>query len=619
MDLVLLVDASPVCRELLAKVLETQGFSVACARTCAEAFRSLGLAVPRLVILEPATDGNGIRFLKSLRQDMRWKDLPVIVLTDLSDKLTVVQVAQCGVRDYILKSRFSLAELLTRIQRHVRPGTEAPKARAPTPAETSAPAASSHLPQPPHPPRPQPVRIPPPTPAETPVSRAPVAVRRLTRDQTVERIEASTQTKTLPGVVAEVISLVNSPRGAISDVAQALKRDPVLSARILHLANSAAFISQKPRVSSIDEAVRNIGVAGVRNMVLAVGIYESFSSEAGDPLEALRLWQHFFGVASIMERLVPPSDAAPAGTAHLVGLCHDLAELALRQQFPTEYAAALELARRTRRTLPQVGAEVFGVPFPELVAMLLGKFGLPPVIIVPIEEFFERALSKQQVGLGSVLSRALRIANVYAHGLTLAPTADAPITPISKAEYRGAFGNTPVVQLDDQALWSEALMMVNMLSGAPAAVARKLSQPLIAPSRSRVLYVRHTSYCSFDPLAALIRFAGEVEIRDAIPRSSAELGDCEALIVAASRQDNPLLAQQDAGSLSQLLAERPLPFLYLSGVDPQALSALPPGSCHKLPVSLSLLAEYFSKRRAQTPVHTPAPNTDSAASLVYST
>jgi DNA-binding response OmpR family regulator len=609
MSLVLLVEASAVCRELLAKVLESQGILVTCARTCTEATRVLNAAPPRLIILEPATDGYGVRFLESLRRSPQWKHLPVIVLTDLGDKVTIVKVAQCGVRDYILKSRFSLAELLTRIQKYVRPGAEPAQVRAPLTTEPSEPRAPSP------PSRPQPARIAPPAASSLATSRPTAAVQRLTRDQTLERIEASTQTKTLPGVVAEVISLVNSPRGAISDVAQALKRDPVLSARVLQLANSAAFVSQKPRVTSIDEAVRNIGVAGVRNMVMAVGIYESLSTDADDPLDALRLWQHFFGVASIMDRLVPPSDAAPAGTAHLVGLCHDLSELALRQQFPTEYAAALELARQTRRTLPQLGAEVFGIPFPELVTLLLGKLGLPPLITVPIEEFFERGLAKQPAALGSVLSRALRIANVYAHGLTLAPAADAPVTPLSKSEYRGAFGDSPVVQLDDETLWSEALMMVNMLSGASPAVTKRLSQPLIPPGHWRICYVRHASYSSFDPLAALLRFAGELDIRDAPPISPSELSAWDIMVVAASRQENPQLAQREIEPLLKLLAERPLPMLYMSGVQPTALSGLPTGTCYKLPVPLSALAEFFATCRAQQPIGTVPANADLAESV----
>ena len=597
--MILLVDASATCRELLSKVLESQGIGVTCAATSSDASRALAAAVPELVILDPATDAQGTRFLQSLRQSTRWKGLPVIVLTDLGDKTSIVRAAQLGVRDYILKSRFSLAELLTRMQKYVRAGArplaDASQAtRMPTAAESAANPTSDTV-QPPS------IRLPPASPPPKAPEAPAIPIEVLTRDQTLERIEASTQTKTLPGVVAEVIALVNSPRGAISDVAQAVKRDPVLSARILQLANSAAFTSQRPRVASIDEAVRNIGVAGVRNMVLAVGIFESFAPNGTDLSDMLRLWQHLFAVASIMERLVTPSDAAPPGAAHLVGLCHDLADLALRQTFPSEYAAAKELAKRTGRTIPQIGADVFGIPFHELVTLMLSKLGLPPLITVPIEEFFERGLLRgQQVGLGSVLARALRIANVYAHGLMLAPSPDAPVTPISKSEYRNGFGDAEIVRLDDQTLWSEAVMVVNVLSGAPSALAGKIAQPLIPPSGAKIWYSRHASYCDFDPLAAALHFGGDVELHDGLPKSPDELDGFDILVTAASRQENPLPAQQDIGTILKVTAARPLPVLYLSGAEPAALTGLTPDSCHKLPVPLSAIVNLFAKYRAQT-------------------
>ena len=99
---------------------------------------------------------------------------------------------------------------------------------------------------------------------------------------------------------------------------------------------------------------------------------------------------------------------------------------------------------------------MLGIPYQEFMSLLLTKMGLPPVITVPIEEFFDRAVRRAATGIGSVLSRALRMANVYAHGIMLAPVPDAPVTPISSAEYRNTFGAGPVPSLDAVLLRSEA-------------------------------------------------------------------------------------------------------------------------------------------------------------------
>lgn len=565
MSTILVIDGSVMCRELLAKALETEGFSVACAPTCADALRILPDVRPGVIVLDPAGADEGLRFLEVLRRNPASRSLPVALLTEITDKTFVRGAGVLGVRDYILKQKFSLAELLTRLQKYARgapvPGLEVRRERARE--ETAAPVA--------------------PVAAAAAVERP---VIRLSREQTVARLDNFAGTRTLPGVIAEVIALVNSPRGAISDLAQVLKRDPVLAARVLHMANSAAFASQKPRISNIDEAVRNIGTGGVRGMVLSVGLFESLPLEERDKTQLLRCWQHSFAVASIMDRMVPPSDATPAGVAHLTGLCHELGEIVLRQQYPEEYAAATQRAAQTGKGFPAAISDVLGIPFQEFMSLLLSKMGLPPVITVPIEEFFDRAVRRAATGIGSVLSRALRMANVYAHGMMLAPVPDAPVTPISSAEYRNTFGGVAVPNLDPEMLRSEALTAVNLLSGASGAQASALCRPLITGQCGRIWYCRHASYSDFDPLAALLGFAGEVEITDGLPDPT-ELGKYDVLVVAAARQENPLPVQQEVGQIVNLTASRPLPVLYLSGAAPDALSAPPQVVCRKLPISLT--------------------------------
>jgi HD-like signal output (HDOD) protein len=569
MPKILIVDGSPICLELLAKTLEGAGFTVSCARKSSEAMGVISKTRPDLLIIDPATDCEGMRLVETLRQTPTAR-MPVIVLTDLVDKASVRRAGQLGIRDYMLKQRFSLAELLIRVQKNVQtpgapPAGVAPVAvgNPPEVAKTSRGSAQE----------------------TTPAKLSP-SFKRLTRDQTLARVEACSQAKTLPGAVTEIIGLVNSPRGAISDLAQALKRDPVLAARVLQLANSAAFTSQKPRITSVDEAVRNIGTGGVRGMVMSVGIFESFATDGPCALDILRFWQHSFAVAAIMEKLVPASDAAPPGSAHLVGLCHDLAELALSQQFPAEYAAASELSSQTGEPFYHARSLVFGLPYHELAVALLRKLGLPPMITVPIEEVIERSAARQHVGAGSILARALRMANVYANGLMLASGPDASITPLSTAECRSVFESAAPPALDDWVLRSEALTMVNMLSGISPKEATATCRPPLEKTDARIWYARHAGYGEFDPLAACLKMAGDVEIHSKPPAAVSELEACDVIVIAGPRQSNPGSAQQQIGELLKFAATHPRPFIYLSGADSQSLSAGDWGTCRKLPIQL---------------------------------
>ena len=589
MDAILVIDGSAMSRELLAKVLEAEGFRVTCAPTLADGLRVLPQSRPSMVLLDPPDPDDGIRFLEALRRNPAWANLPVALLTQISDKTFVRRAGALGVRDYILKQRFSLAELLTRIEKHTRPAG-APGFRKRTNGPVSAEDTALLVPD-------VAVPSPPPAAAQVPAAALTPAAPRLTRDQTLARIEGCTATRALPGVVSEVMALVNSPRGAITDVAQVLKRDPVLAARVLQVANSAAFASQKPRIATIEEAVRNVGVSGVRSMIMSVGIFESVPIAHQDALPLMRYWQHSFAVASLMDRLLPPDDSAPPGVAHLTGLCHELGEIALRQHFPQELAAAAAIASGGGSWYAAL-SKTLGIPWSEFVSLMLSKLGLPPVITVPIEEHYESLLRGAPSGIGSVLARALRIANVYAHGLMLAPSDDAAVAPISRPEYRNTFGDVPAPRLDDVTLRSEVLTTVNVLAGSAATRLDDLCKPLVSDRGLRIWYVRHQSYSELDPLAALVGFAGELSIHDRPPERE-ELASCDAIVVADSRQDNPQAAQDQAQNLARLTAGSAARVMYLCGSDPAKFAAPSTVVCRKLPVSLREAAAFLNAERQQ--------------------
>ena len=151
MPQILIVDASPICRELLAKTLEGAGFTVSCATTSAHAIESAAASKPDLLIVDPATDTNAMRLIETLRHTPDLRNAGIIILTDLVDKSSVLRAGQLGVRDYMLKQRFSLAELLIRVQKNVRnPDPSAPtRPTAPPPHAPVQPPAPSQATPPP--------------------------------------------------------------------------------------------------------------------------------------------------------------------------------------------------------------------------------------------------------------------------------------------------------------------------------------------------------------------------------------------------------------------------------------------------------------------------------------
>lgn len=114
---ILLVEDEDNIRTLVATMLETSGYQVILADTCALAKTLYASYRPDLVILDLGLpDSDGMEFLEYVRHDYL---TPIIVLSARSDERDKVLALDEGANDYVTKP-FGSAELLARIRMTLR-------------------------------------------------------------------------------------------------------------------------------------------------------------------------------------------------------------------------------------------------------------------------------------------------------------------------------------------------------------------------------------------------------------------------------------------------------------------------------------------------------------------
>ncbi len=179
MGFILVVDDLPVFREPISAILREAGYQTKTAEDGAAALEIIRSTPPDLVFLDINMPGmDGLQVVSILRADLQLKAIPVVLLTDSSDRATVLRARATGVQGYLLKSRFSAQELLARAAEHVpKPPLSAERAGA----GVEAPPRAGEL---------------------APASAAPP----LTRDAFLERVKRTAKAKALPGVVADVFA-----------------------------------------------------------------------------------------------------------------------------------------------------------------------------------------------------------------------------------------------------------------------------------------------------------------------------------------------------------------------------------------------------------------------------
>lgn len=118
---IFVADDNPILLQGLDRALSANGFRVRTAETGAELLRMLGEteSLPDLLLLDVMMpEMSGLDVLRHLRENERWRDIPVVLITAANDEQLPVSALQHGAVDFLTKP-FRLGELLARVEAHV--------------------------------------------------------------------------------------------------------------------------------------------------------------------------------------------------------------------------------------------------------------------------------------------------------------------------------------------------------------------------------------------------------------------------------------------------------------------------------------------------------------------
>src|SRR4030043_807247 len=110
---ILIVEDDNFVAEVYSTKLLEMGHTVRIAQNGEAGLSMVESEKPDLILLDiimPVM--GGIEMLGELRKKEEWKQIPVILLTNVGEKESVQKVRNLGVQDYLIKSHFTPAELV---------------------------------------------------------------------------------------------------------------------------------------------------------------------------------------------------------------------------------------------------------------------------------------------------------------------------------------------------------------------------------------------------------------------------------------------------------------------------------------------------------------------------
>jgi putative nucleotidyltransferase with HDIG domain len=208
------------------------------------------------------------------------------------------------------------------------------------------------------------------------------AADRLTATQQLQveierRLEAGPlELPMLPHVATQILAGGLNDTTDIRALSELLQRDQALAGHTLRVANSAAY-GATARVQSIQQALFRIGLAQMREIVVAVALKSRVFQTGGHADLVGNLWQHS-AVAGICAKEIARTLRYNVEGAFVCGLLHDVGKAVI-------LALVLDVCRSTRTPVPREAClEILAHHHARIGRTLAERWALPEQVVESI-------------------------------------------------------------------------------------------------------------------------------------------------------------------------------------------------------------------------------------------
>lgn len=185
-------------------------------------------------------------------------------------------------------------------------------------------------------------------------------------------------------VVTKLVQLLQRSDVGLKEISDSISSDPVFSAEVLRMANSA-MVGAMSEIRSIWQALAMVGLDRIRSLALTVGMRGFMGKNAGAPI-LRQTWRHTLATAIIAEEFAGKIFIEPA-EAYTAGLLHDIGRIGLIASNPQKYADLLATLCAGPVNLSELEQKAYGIDKCDAGVELVRKWKLPPL--------FERVISRK--------------------------------------------------------------------------------------------------------------------------------------------------------------------------------------------------------------------------------
>lgn len=225
-----------------------------------------------------------------------------------------------------------------------------------------------------------------------------------------EIIERSKSMPAFPKVVTDILATLDDDGATLGSLVSHVEHDPVITARILSIANSAAMAGHSgSNVNDVRKAISLIGLAKIREITLAVSLAE-FTHGCR---MASYFWEHSVAVGICAMELGRFTHHS-ADYALVAGLLHDIGQLWMAHFYPLEFQMVRSATSNGNEGINEIERRYFGVDHCHIGRQLATYWGLPQAVVDAISFHHD-----PDAGLAEKLVAIIHVAEVLSNALDL--------------------------------------------------------------------------------------------------------------------------------------------------------------------------------------------------------
>jgi putative nucleotidyltransferase with HDIG domain len=185
-----------------------------------------------------------------------------------------------------------------------------------------------------------------------------------------------------PENILLVQKLIGDPKAEMTDIARQISMDPAMTADLLKIVNSAQYMLAK-KVDSISEAVKMVGIRGIKNLLYSYGTQKILGD---DSVDKKALWDHSYKTAFYAYNLIKNfrKDNNLLDDVYVGGILHDMGKIVFANVHPDLMGKIREFC--TEKALPSSTFEDMsaGMNHAEIGALIAEKWNFPENLIAAI-------------------------------------------------------------------------------------------------------------------------------------------------------------------------------------------------------------------------------------------